>query len=268
MLVAALFVGAAALFPSDAFAQFHPQAPYIDYTVSTQGGFKDNNVYGRETSDYQSLGTPDTLQHAESGVLNLGVPFLAADAESSGTATAARATASMIYSLQVNGPSGPPVPIIVHVSSIDVHVSRSGGSTNSVASARATMTIANDSYNTNSYNFYATYDAHATDQFGAPFDSGNNFVYDTQLTTLPNYDLVTITMNVSANDGSNSNADSSGKAFATLDPYIYIDPSFPNADQYTLTLSPGVSNTPASVPETSPALFSAGALAALLLRRR
>ncbi len=37
-----------------------------------------------------------------------------------------------------------------------------------------------------------------------------------------------------------------GSAFATADPYIYIDPSFVNTAGYTITVSDGVGNTPAS----------------------
>jgi hypothetical protein len=41
-------------------------------------------------------------------------------------------------------------------------------------------------------------------------------------------------------------------ADAFLDPYIYVDPTFPNADQYSILLSPGIGNSlTAPVPEPS-----------------
>ena len=44
----------------------------------------------------------------------------------------------------------------------------------------------------------------------------------------------------------------SGSASAYLDPYFSIDPSNPNADQYSILVSPGIGNSPASgVPELS-----------------
>jgi hypothetical protein len=56
---------------------------------------------------------------------------------------------------------------------------------------------------------------------------------------------LTVTLGVSA--GMNFQV---GKVSATADPYFFIDPNFPNADQYTILVSPDVGNVPpfAAVP--------------------
>jgi hypothetical protein len=41
-----------------------------------------------------------------------------------------------------------------------------------------------------------------------------------------------------------SDVDAGGSAFTQNDPFFFIDPNFPNADQYSIVLSPGVGNFP------------------------
>jgi len=55
----------------------------------------------------------------------------------------------------------------------------------------------------------------------------------------------------------------SARAFA--DPYIYIDPTFPNASLYSIVVSPGVGNTPtgAAVPEPA-TLWCVGSMVGVL----
>jgi hypothetical protein len=64
-------------------------------------------------------------------------------------------------------------------------------------------------------------------------------------------------------------AHESARAFA--DPFIYVDPTFPNASLYGVVVSPGVGNVPISpVPEPAPAMLrlAASALIAFRLMRR
>lgn len=58
-------------------------------------------------------------------------------------------------------------------------------------------------------------------------------------------------------------------ATAIADPYFYIDPSFPNAHLYSVIVSPGVGNEPASpVPEPATVCLIGAALGWLQWRRR
>ena len=254
------------MFPKAVAAQLHVSPPTISISAQTSGGSKTSDTFGDLNSDYQQLGSPDTLQHAEASLLNLGapiVPYLFADAEASGEFTGANASASVIYQIQLSGPLNIGIPIIVHVGALSTTVSRSGGGIGTVAGSNAYLTISNDdaSFN-NTFGFSANYTAHAVDQFGSPFDTSNNFVTDTHLTTRANADLLTITMDTITRVSSSYNA--SVKANAQLDPYIYIDPSFPDAALYSIQISPGIANTP--VPE--PATLLPVALGALALVRR
>jgi len=57
-------------------------------------------------------------------------------------------------------------------------------------------------------------------------------------------------------------------ASAKADPFIFLDPSFPGADLYSIVVSPGVGNA-ASVPEPGTAMLMAlAALAMGILRCR
>jgi hypothetical protein len=43
----------------------------------------------------------------------------------------------------------------------------------------------------------------------------------------------------------------SSSASAQVDPYIFIDPSFADASQYSIEVSPGIGNSPPALPEPS-----------------
>ncbi len=58
--------------------------------------------------------------------------------------------------------------------------------------------------------------------------------------------LDSVTLYVMAQAPATRISNESARAFA--DPYIFVDPTFPNADQYSILVSPGVGNTP-HVPE-------------------
>jgi hypothetical protein len=248
-----IFVSLAALAaaPTAARAQLKVSPPTIQLSAQA-GGFKTYSTFGDITSDYQLLGNPDVLEHAEGSLLNVGsplVPYLFSEADASGPFSGARAESSIIYQIQYSGPQNIGLPIIVHVGGLSTTVTRSGGGTGSVANSTAYMTISNNdaSFN-NTYAFSASYSAHATDQFGSPFDSGNNFLTDTPLITRANVDLLTITMDTITNASSSINF--TGRANAQLDPLVYIDPSFPDASLYSIQISEGVANGDAPEPGT------------------
>jgi hypothetical protein len=57
---------------------------------------------------------------------------------------------------------------------------------------------------------------------------------------------------MSTDGAAESSEQPTGLASATFDPYFYVDPSFPNANQYSIIVSAGIGNAPAgSVPEPS-----------------
>jgi hypothetical protein len=158
------------------------------------------------------------------------------------------------------------VPIVIHVSGLSVGVSRAGGGVGSVASATSRMWITNDDAGQNTQDFSVFYDDHILDQFGAPLNSSNNFVTDTKLLTRANTDRVAVTLDTYAVVIS-SYTNAVGKANAMIDPYITIDPSFPDAALYSIVMSTGVSNSP-PVPEPSAPLMLTAGLLGLALRLR
>jgi hypothetical protein len=74
-------------------------------------------------------------------------------------------------------------------------------------------------------------------------------------------DFVNLTVQAHAAAGFGT-VDESAEAFA--DPYIFIDPSFPNASLYSIIVSPGVANSP-DAPTSAPEPASGALCAALLL---
>jgi len=78
----------------------------------------------------------------------------------------------------------------------------------------------------------------------------------------------TIQLEIEASSGDSPNAE---WANASADPYIYIDPSFAGAGKYSVEVSPGVGNAPATlaaVPEPSSVCLLAGVASAVALLRR
>jgi hypothetical protein len=60
----------------------------------------------------------------------------------------------------------------------------------------------------------------------------------------------------------------SESASASADPFIFIDPAFPNAALYSIVVSPGVGNSTAAVPEpASVHLVISGVLALAISAR-
>ena len=57
-------------------------------------------------------------------------------------------------------------------------------------------------------------------------------------------------------------------ASVSADPYLFVDPSFTGAGQYTISVSAGVANVPLAVPEPPVAVLLAAGLGLLALRRR
>jgi hypothetical protein len=78
------------------------------------------------------------------------------------------------------------------------------------------------------------------------------------------HDIITVTMDAGLTLGS------AKAAQALVDPYFQIDPSFPFANQFSISVSPGIGNTvPTSVPEPSAViLIMTGTTLLALVRRR
>jgi MYXO-CTERM domain-containing protein len=162
----------------------------------------------------------------------------------------------MDYAIEVTGPaSATPVPIFI----ADDASASSGVNDGSAAFVSVTFNGAgNYLLNLQSQNGVLTFP-------NSPPSSGEtNGVYhfvNTEQVTLGSTYYLDIFVEAGAR---NTSAD------AFLDPYIYVDPTFPNADQYSVLLSPGIGNSVAT-PEPSTWMMAAlgfGALGALGLRRR
>jgi hypothetical protein len=82
------------------------------------------------------------------------------------------------------------------------------------------------------------------------------------------YTLNSVTLYAQATATATHFSDESARAYA--DPYIYIDPRFPNASAYGITVSPGVGNAPVASPVPEPETYwlVGSALGALVLSRR
>ena len=76
--------------------------------------------------------------------------------------------------------------------------------------------------------------------------SGSSFSYTTQLLLVPNF-VYSVLLEADANASTLSGPQS---ASAYNDPFFFIDPSVPNAAQYSILTSPGIGNSPV-VPEPS-----------------
>ena len=76
-------------------------------------------------------------------------------------------------------------------------------------------------------------------------------------------DFVNFTVQAHAAGGFSGTVDESALAFA--DPYIFVDPSFPNANLYSIVVSPGVANQATAAPE--PGMFYLGGAALIVLGR-
>ena len=265
--LAACMAGVLAV-PLVATAQQQVQPPFIQLTAQTAGGYPQSSTYADLNSNYQDLGPPSVLEHAEASLQNLGVPFAFADAEASGAGSAS-ADSTIQYWVQVTGPTNVVVPIIVHVSGVTASVTRAGGGVNSVASAESRMWVTNTDYSGfNTTGFSVAYDDLIVDQYGTPLVSTNNFVTDTYFNTRANVDIASATLDAHTTVWSALWPDFGGKANAALVPYFYIDPSFPDAALYSITVSPGVGNSPAPAPVPGTLLMVAAGVAGLVRRRR
>ncbi len=117
----------------------------------------------------------------------------------------------------------------------------------------------------NSYLFSSHY-ASTADQMGSgSVVTTNTFLTNTSLDLRANKGYVSLTMytNATVYDGGYN---VSLKSFATLDPYVYIDPTFADASLYTLSVSQGLGNS--AVPEPASILGLVAGLGLFVRRRR
>jgi hypothetical protein len=151
------------------------------------------------------------------------------------------ATAKVDYFFVVSGPGGEFVPLDVAV--------RGGGS---VIGDYATGYV---SVQLGAFDVYTSLSNGSNGQVNPATCSSQGCINTTiRLNALPNSSYE-IQMEASA--GAYDDVDDSSSIWA--DPYIYIDPAFTNASLYSVDVSPGVGNSPASVPEpTAVALFVIG----------
>jgi hypothetical protein len=176
---------------------------------------------------------------------------------SAGPGNAVSAGTGVQYFFEITGGNqGDHVPVII-TTNLFTSISSSAG-------ARAGITVDTDLLNRGLPAFTAAATACSSNSSTACI--GSNGASFTGALSLPAIDGVRAEVDISAL----IDAVDGGSGFAIADPMIVIDPTFANASQYTLTISPGVGNALPSVPEPSSwALMILGAgLAGSALRRR
>lgn len=175
------------------------------------------------------------------------------------TADCAGASANLRYYVQLNGPSGGMATLDMVPFTL-LQVGATGGTGDS-DSATATVSLEAQLVGSSpAVAFY--YTASNIALFGASPGAQSGYSSDFQAKTPITLGVgqqleITLQSGISINtDG----IDSMASASALADPYFYVDPTTPDATAYSVSLSPGVGNTPVPLPGSLYALLS-GALA-------
>jgi hypothetical protein len=184
-----------------------------------------NGISSPGTFNYTVLGgdgtVVDTVQIVMSGVNNM------VSASQTTIAGVEGAQAEINYQFEILGPADPSVPILI---SFSMQATGTGGNYASYAEL-ITGNLLLDTY-------LCSASATATNKCGPA--TTNNFFGTSYATTLSTDVPTDVSNSLDIVAGSDSGPGST--AFASLDPYIEIDPSFADAGDYTVVFSEGVSN--------------------------
>jgi hypothetical protein len=140
------------------------------------------------------------------------------------------------YYIALIGPPGANVPVTI--------------------SGTLTATGSGDAFNSNAVVAFYNYDGSALKSIswncyiGSTQCGASGYSYTLSLSSSPSLSDLSATSIFAMKIEVSSGADSSSYSFAESDPSIFVPPSFPDASEYSLVLSPGIGNPGAPVPES------------------
>jgi hypothetical protein len=176
--------------------------------------------------------------------------------------------AGLTYSVQVAGPAGITVPVIVRG---EVATVATVSDTSSIISAVASVEISDPELLPNPSGILVTADACSSIEQGVTeiCYSYPSDVLISSIVPVQSDDILDVSLSASASLESGSSFGNFASAFA--DPSFEIDPSFPLADEFSIALSPGIGNpvpSPSGVPEPASLALLAVALSGFAVCRR